>query len=75
MSGFGNSYPEALSKRASPPSASQHFTPYRNGTLLARDGVYEYVVPNGEERFVFPNPRLSLASEGDYGLSKRLVTL
>ncbi len=52
-----------------------NFSPYRYGALLARDGVYEYIVPNGEERYVFPNSRLSLASEGDYGLSKQLVTL
>jgi succinylglutamate desuccinylase len=52
-----------------------NFTSYRNGALLARDGIYEYIVPNGEERFVFPNPRLSLASEGGYGLSKQLLTL
>jgi succinylglutamate desuccinylase len=33
-----------------------NFTPYEQGTLLARDGDYRYAVRHAEERIVFPNP-------------------
>lgn len=33
-----------------------NFTPFARGTLLARDGSYQYVVAHDEERIVFPNP-------------------
>jgi len=33
-----------------------NFTPYLQGTLLARDGDYRYAVRHAEERIVFPNP-------------------
>jgi succinylglutamate desuccinylase len=32
-----------------------NFTPFAQGTLLARDGDYRYVVEHDEERIVFPN--------------------
>ncbi|AOJ80316.1 succinylglutamate desuccinylase [Burkholderia sp. MSMB617WGS] len=33
-----------------------NFTPFAQGTLLARDGDYRYAVRHAEERIVFPNP-------------------
>jgi succinylglutamate desuccinylase len=33
-----------------------NFTPLAKGTLLARDGDYQYTVQRDEERIVFPNP-------------------
>ncbi|KVE45514.1 succinylglutamate desuccinylase [Burkholderia sp. BDU5] len=33
-----------------------NFTPFAQGTLLARDGDYRYAVRRAEERIVFPNP-------------------
>jgi succinylglutamate desuccinylase len=33
-----------------------NFTPYPQGTVLARDDEYRYVVRREEERIVFPNP-------------------
>ncbi|MCC8391076.1 succinylglutamate desuccinylase [Paraburkholderia sp. MMS20-SJTR3] len=32
-----------------------NFTPYPQGTVLARDGAYSYTVRHDEERLVFPN--------------------
>ncbi|TDV36108.1 succinylglutamate desuccinylase [Paraburkholderia caballeronis] len=37
-----------------------NFTPFRRGTLLARDGDYRYVVGHDEERIVFPNPKVKI---------------
>ncbi|WP_153100092.1 succinylglutamate desuccinylase [Paraburkholderia hayleyella] len=33
-----------------------NFTPFPQGTVLARDGAYRYVVQHEQERLVFPNP-------------------
>lgn len=33
-----------------------NFTPFAQGTLLARDGDYRYAVRHAQERIVFPNP-------------------
>jgi succinylglutamate desuccinylase len=35
-----------------------NFTPFAQGTLLARDGQYRYFVQHDEERIVFPNAKV-----------------